>query len=153
MKKNRVFIVILLLVLSYGRVSIYKSQIKDMRNRKYDETSSIDVSLLNNKIEPRGYRYGFDFEYSELPVIEVEDNERFLFFKLADDSVDEIIVGEDYYAGNTCYKETYTLNKTTEGKFQLPIKRNDTIKGNHATYYLKYNLEDEGVFVFRSEFL
>lgn len=143
----------MLLVLVYGGVSIYKDQLKDMRNRKYDDPSAIEVSLVNNKIEPSGYRYGFDFNYSALPAVQVEDNEEFVFFKLVDDSVDEIIIGEDYYMGNTCYKETYTLNKTTEGKLQLPVKRKDNIKGNHATYYIKYNLEDEGVFVFRAEFL
>lgn len=152
MKKSTVLIGVLLLVFGYTLVNIYKDQRKVTRNNKYDKLGAIEISLENsdNKIEPNGYKNGFDFNYNALPVIQIEDSVSSLFFEFEDDNVNEIIISEDYYTNNICYKETYTLNKTTHGNFELAINNR---QGKHTTYYIKYNLEDEGVFVFKAEFL
>lgn len=62
-------------------------------------------------------------------------------------------MSEDYYTytigTGVCEKNSYTINKNSEGKFELSIKRRGNIRDEEGIYYLKIG---KGVFVFKVKF-
>ncbi len=91
----------------------------------------------------------FNFNYDVLPLLTINGFDTLLFSVNWD--TDVLTVGEDYYAypseqTGVCYKETYELQRNTDGLFTMEIQRLNNIRDEQAIYYI---VTDEGKFVIK----
>lgn len=110
----------------------------------------ISLEGTGEEINPKYYENGFDFNYDNLPTLELIENEDILEISLLDDFSKEVVIGEDYYEytenTGTVHKETYELDKDSNNTVSLPISRRGNVKDEQAIYYLA---NGQAKFVFR----
>lgn len=121
------------------------------------ETIILPVISLQNtgeKISPKLYEDGFDFNYDNLPILTLAEDEDILQIVLSEDFPNKIVIGEDYYKytknTGTVYKETYELEKDDNNVVLHPINRRGNVKDEQAIYYLSDgNNNNRMIFVFK----
>ncbi|WIV13248.1 hypothetical protein [Proteiniborus sp. MB09-C3] len=100
----------------------------------------ISLKSTGEEINPKYYENGFDFNYDNLPTLELIENEDILEIYSLDDFSKTVVIGEDYYEytenTGTVYKETYELDKESNNIVSLPINRRGNVKNEQAIYYL-----------------
>lgn len=114
------------------------------------------ISLQNTgeKISPKLYEDGFDFNYESLPTLTLAGEEDFLQIILSEDFPNRVIIGEDYYKytknTGTVYRETYELEKDDNNIVLLPINRRGNVRDEQAICYLLGDNKNNGiVYVFK----
>lgn len=114
------------------------------------------ISLQNTgeKISPKMYEDGFDFDYKSLPTLTLAGEEDILQIVLSEDFPNKVTIGEDYYKYTknmgTIYRETYKLEKDDNNVVLLPINRRGNVREEQAIYYLSGDNKNNGIiFVFK----
>jgi|GEM_PF-3748891 len=116
-----------------------------------ETTPVCSVTTASGAVAEAGWYEGssFDFNYDVLPVLTISGSDTLLFS--VNWNTDILTVGEDYYAypseqTGVCYKETYELQRNTDGLFIMEIQRRNNIRDEQAIYYI---VNDEEKFVIK----
>ncbi len=100
---------------------------------------NVAEDTANTAVEPVFYPDEFDFDYEILPGAAVVDSATLIFE--ADWDADTLVIGEDYYRKNNgstvIERETYTLRRSSDGKFELPVTHRSKDANEEAIYFIQ----------------
>lgn len=135
MKRIAVYAFILL-----SMILLYAGYFNSKDNPKTIVSPVISLKSTGEEINPKYYENGFDFNYENLPTLELVGHEDVLEISLSDDFSGKVTIGEDYYTytenTGTAYRETYELDKDSKNTVSLPISRRGNVKNEQAIYYI-----------------
>lgn len=110
----------------------------------------ISLKSTGEEVNAKYYENGFDFNYDNLPTLELVGQEDVLEITLSDGFSNKVDIGEDYYKytenTGTSYNETYELEKDDNDVVLLTITRRGNVKDEQAIYYIG---NGEARYVFR----
>lgn len=157
---KKIFTILLGILLLILGNSFFSSYYNLRINEDNKDISRIEIIQKDTDtiIEPIYYTNSFDSEEEELPVIKTFNRDNTLNIKLINDDLEKLTVVEDYYNvfvdnSSTIEKETYILNKSNTGDFDLQVNRRGNVKEEKAVYYIYANESNTDVFAFQVEFI